>query len=152
MDIAPDLTLLDSESKPVTLSSFWKKAPTLFVFYPGDFTPVCTKQLCDYRDQYQVFRDMGLQLVGISADSPQKHVEFAQAKSLPFPLLSDPKNEAVKALGCTSKWSLGLLPNRSLCLVGTDGRVLWRQIEAVAITHQTSEQVVAALKDVLPRT
>lgn len=144
MEKAPDFELESAEGKKVRLSDLWKQGTLMIVFYPGDFTPVCTAQLCDYRDRYSEFRDLGVQIVGISADPVSKHAEFSSANSFPFPLLSDPTQQAVKAYGCTSKWTFGMA-SRAVCIVNRRGEIAWRHVEAVAITRRKSTQ----LKEVL---
>lgn len=145
MDKAPDFELSDATGKKVRLSSLWKEEPLLIVFYPGDFTPVCTAQLCEYRDKYEEFRDLKIKMVGISHDSAEKHAEFEKAYSIPFPLLSDPDNRVVKAYGCTSKLSFGLLPSRAIAIVNRQGEIVWRKVEAVAVTRQKADDLKSAV-------
>lgn len=74
---APDFTLENQAREPVCFNDVLKKGPVLLVFYPGDFTPVCTRQLCNYRDSLESFRRYGVQLVGVSFNTPLQHKAFA---------------------------------------------------------------------------
>jgi thioredoxin-dependent peroxiredoxin len=85
---APDFTLPDSEGRMISLSEYAGKR-VLLVFYPGDDTPVCTSQLCSYRDNYSEFQKRGIAILGISMDSVDSHKKFGEKNSLPFTLLSD---------------------------------------------------------------
>src|SRR6478736_5203765 len=65
------------------------KGAVLLVFYPGDDTPVCTKQLCNYRDNLDTFRDLGVQVVAINPQSEESHRKFADKHTFPFPVVAD---------------------------------------------------------------
>jgi len=80
---APDFTLPDQEGGMIALSSF-RGRKVLIVFYPGDDTPVCTAQLCDYRNNVTEFTKRGIAVLGISADSPESHKKFAAKKPTPL--------------------------------------------------------------------
>jgi peroxiredoxin len=109
----------------------------LLVFYPGDDSPVCTKQLCDYRDHLHEFARLGVQVLGINPESVESHRAFARKYSLPFPLASDPEREVCRAYG-----AVGLLgmTRRSLFLVGRRGTVLYRKRD-LPIFHRTAEEL-----------
>ncbi len=85
---APDFSLPDAEGVKVSLSDYATKK-VLLVFYPGDDTPVCTTQLCSYRDNFSEFSKRDIQVLGISTDTVESHKKFAEKHELPFPLLSD---------------------------------------------------------------
>lgn len=85
---APDFTLPDSEGKLVSLGELAGKR-VLLVFYPGDDTPVCTSQLCSYRDNYSEFLKRDITILGISVDTVDSHKRFGEKNELPFTLLSD---------------------------------------------------------------
>ncbi len=144
MEKAPDFELESGNGQKVRLSSLWQKGTLMLVFYPGDFTPVCTAQLCDYRDNRSEFQDLDVQIVGISPDSVAKHAEFSSANRFDFPLLSDPDQKVVKAYKCTSKWTFGMA-NRAICIVNKNGEIVWRKVEAVAVTRRSASE----LKEVL---
>jgi len=139
---APDFTL-DSTDGKVTLSSKLRGGAVLLVFYPGDNTPVCTKQLCNYRDNMDVFADLDIQVFGINPQSLKSHEKFAGKHDLPFPLLSDPKGAVCKQYG-----ALGLMggAKRALVLIGKDGKVKWRKTD-IPIFHQSADDIRAALAE-----
>ena len=143
---APDLTLEDQDGKNVTLSSLWTKGPLLVVFYPGDDTPVCTAQLCDYRDKQDDFKGLGIQVVGISKDTPESHRKFKAKHNLPFSLLSDPKNQAAKAFGAQSIFILGMV-SRAAFIVGKNGDILYSKVEPTPVTRPKTESLLPVIEE-----
>ncbi len=119
-EAAPDFALPDADGRTVRLSDFRGRTVVLY-FYPGDFTPACTLQACAFRDAYETFTDAGAQVIGISADPPERHSAFAQRHALPFTLLSDAAGEARAAYGVPR--TLGLLPGRVTYIIDRDGIV-----------------------------
>jgi peroxiredoxin Q/BCP len=115
-------------------------------FYPGDFQPVCTKQLCSYRDNVTSFIDFGVQIVGISKNSPEDHASFAEQYGFTFPLLSDPGHKTAKAYGCTSLLMLGGI-SRAVFIVGRDREVLYRYVEATVFTRRTAGELIEILAE-----
>ncbi len=99
---APDFTLTDTAGQPYQLSTAWANGPAILVFYPGDFTPVCTRQLCDYRDRHGDFARISATVLGINPGTVGKHQEFAAHHGFPFTLLSDPTNACSKAYGAAA--------------------------------------------------
>ena len=95
---APNFTLPDKDGNLVSLSGFAGKKIVLY-FYPKDNTPGCTRQACAFAAAYQGFNDMNVAVVGISRDSVQSHVKFAEKYSLPFTLLADTELNAIRAYG-----------------------------------------------------
>ena len=93
---APEFTLNDKEGKAVSLSDFKGKKVVLY-FYPKDNTPGCTRQACAFAGAYDVYKEMGVEVIGISKDSVKSHGNFAQKYELPFVLLSDPELAAIQA-------------------------------------------------------
>ena len=87
-DKAPDFTLPDQDGTLVKLSSF-KGQRVIIYFYPKDDTPGCTKEACNFRDCWDVFKDNEIKVLGISKDSAQKHLKFINKYELPFTLLTD---------------------------------------------------------------
>lgn len=120
-DSAPDFTLQSSQGETVQLKALCQQQPVVLYFYPKDNTPGCTKQACGFRDQYEVFQEMGAQVVGISGDSVNSHQGFVSQYSLPFPLLSDPNNQVRKLYGVPA--TLGLLPGRVTYIIDQQGIV-----------------------------
>jgi peroxiredoxin Q/BCP len=139
-DPAPDFTLPSTQGS-VHLSEQLARRPVLLVFYPGDDTPVCTKQLCNYRDHMGVFSDLGVEVWGINPQSESSHAAFAKKHALPFPLLSDQGGVVCRQYGALN--FLGMA-KRALVLVGRDGRVKWRRAD-FPLFHQTADDVRSAV-------
>ncbi len=98
------------------------KKPLVIYFYPKDHTPGCTAQACGFRDQYEVFKDLGAEVIGVSSDSVDSHQKFTQQYRLPFMLLSDEDKKLRSLFGVPSAM-LGLLPGRVTYLVDKNGIV-----------------------------
>jgi peroxiredoxin Q/BCP len=124
-DLAPDFTLPSTRGE-VTLSSLLERGAVLLVFYPGDDTPVCTKQLCDYRDNLGALEGLGVQVLALNPQTQESHERFAGKHRLPFPLASDAGGAVCRQYG-----AVGLLgmTRRALVLVGRDRRVKWRKTD-----------------------
>jgi len=95
---APEFSLKDSNGEMRTLDEFYG-SPTVIYFYPKDDTPGCTKEACSFRDNYSLFESKGIQVVGISYDSPESHTEFKEKYNLPFTLLSDSEKTVAEKYG-----------------------------------------------------
>ncbi|QOC23820.1 peroxiredoxin [Wenzhouxiangella sp. AB-CW3] len=137
---APDFTLPDQDEQPFRLSDSAGKR-LLLVFYPGDETPVCTRQLCDYRDGLDSFADLGVEVVGISRDDAESHRRFRERHQLPFTLLSDPDMSVADQYGC--RGLLGM--KRGVFLVDESGIVRYAHVEAVAAFRRRREELVEAI-------
>ena len=85
---APDFELLDDTNTPRKLSDFRGRNVILY-FYPADDTPGCTKEACNFRDDYSAYENAGVVILGISPDTVASHVKFKKKFQLPFPLLAD---------------------------------------------------------------
>ena len=92
---APPFTLPDASGQMVSLGDFIGKK-VLIIFYPGDDTPVCTAQLCDYRNNVSEFSKRGIAVLGISADSPESHQRFAEKNNLQLVASAVPEAERLK--------------------------------------------------------
>jgi len=137
---APDFTLPSTQGE-ITLSNALQKGAVLLVFYPGDDTPVCTKQLCNYRDNLGVFGDLGVQVIAINPQSQDSHRKFADKHQFPFPVVSDADKAVCKQYGAIN--FLGMA-KRALVLVGRDGKIKWRKTD-FPIFHQTTADIKAAV-------
>ena len=139
-DPAPDFSL-PSTAGPLTLSERLRERAVLLVFYPGDDTPVCTKQLCNYRDNLSGFADLGVDVLAINPQSLDSHQRFADKHGLPFPLVADEDKSVCRAYD-----AVGLLgmTKRALVLIGRDGRVKWRRSD-LPILHRSADE----LRDVI---
>lgn len=139
-DTAPDFTLPSTRGE-FTLSTALQQGAVLLVFYPGDDTPVCTKQLCNYRDNLDVFRGLGVQVIAINPQSEDSHRKFADKHAFPFPVVADAGKAVCKQYGALN--FLGMA-KRALVLIGRDGRIKWRRTD-FPIFHQTAADVKAAV-------
>lgn len=92
---APDFTLQDKDGNQVALSDFAGQKVVLY-FYPRDNTPGCTRQACAFAQNYDGFKERGVEVIGISKDSVASHAKFADKHELPFILLSDPELVAIQ--------------------------------------------------------
>ena len=92
---APDFSLQDKDGNQVALADFAGKKVVLY-FYPRDNTPGCTRQACAFAQNYDGFKERGVEVIGISKDSVASHAKFADKHELPFILLSDPELVAIQ--------------------------------------------------------
>src|SRR2546421_2500724 len=92
-DVAPDFTLPSQSGEQVRLHDLLGHGPVVLFFYPRDETPGCTAEACSFRDSYEVFREAGAEVVGVSSDSVTSHETFASRHRLPLVLLADPVRE-----------------------------------------------------------
>jgi len=120
-DRVPDFSLPSQTGTTVNISDLIGKKSLVIYFYPKDDTPGCTAESCAFRDSYEVFTDAGAEVIGISADSPQSHQQFAQKYNLPFTLLSDSDNRVRKLFGVPA--TLFVLPGRVTYIIDKEGIV-----------------------------
>lgn len=139
-DQAPDFELKDETGQPFSLRAN-RGQSLLLVFYPGDDTPVCTRQLCDYRDGIEAFEGLGVRVVGISKDDAASHRAFREKHGLPFTLLSDPDLEVAEAYD--SKGMLGM--KRSVFLVDEEGVIRYRHVESLSVFRRARGEILDAI-------
>ena len=120
-DKAPDFTLLSQKGEKVNLSKLIGKKNLVLYFYPKDESKGCTRQACEFRDKYEVYTDLGAEVIGVSSDSVESHQEFADKHNLPFILLSDNKNKVRKLYGVSS--TFGVIPGRVTYIIDKTGIV-----------------------------
>ncbi|WP_236788889.1 peroxiredoxin [Amycolatopsis sp. GM8] len=125
---APDFTLSDSNKQQVTLSSFQGDKPVLLVFYPFAFSGVCTGELCQLRDEFADYDGKGVQVLGVSVDTPFSLKAWAEQQGYQFPLLSDfwPHGDVAKAYGVFNEGAGMAL--RGTFLVDKDGIVRFTEV------------------------
>ncbi|WP_448530147.1 peroxiredoxin [Raineya sp.] len=95
--LAPDFTLPSTSGKNISLSKDLAGKPCVLYFYPKDFTPGCTKEACEFRDQFATFRNLEVDVFGISRDNIDTHQKFKETHKLPFELLADVNGSVCKA-------------------------------------------------------
>ena len=120
-DRAPDFSLPNQSGNVVSLRDFIGKKIIVLYFYPKDFSRGCTAEACAFRDSYEVFKDEGAEVIGVSSQSVDSHRRFALANMLPFILLSDEEGKVRKLYGVPS--TLGLLPGRVTYIIDKKGIV-----------------------------
>jgi len=120
-DIAPDFTLPAQNGSTVSLKDFRGQKVVVLYFYPKDDTPGCTAESCAFRDQYEVFKSAGAEVIGVSGDSSESHQKFAAKYNLPFTLLSDKGDKVRKEYGATA--AFGLFPGRVTYVIDQQGVV-----------------------------
>lgn len=96
--VAPDFSLLDENEEAHKLSDF-RGQPLVLYFYPKDDTPGCTKEACNFRDDYSAYQDAGVTILGVSPDSPKRHTKFKAKYKLPFTLLADEDHRVCEMYG-----------------------------------------------------
>jgi thioredoxin-dependent peroxiredoxin len=92
---APEFTLPDQDGRDISLSTLLNRGSLVLFFYPADFTPGCTREVCVFRDLHADLLNRGLSLAGISPQGPESHRAFRAKYNLPFTLLSDPGKSVV---------------------------------------------------------
>jgi peroxiredoxin Q/BCP len=120
-DKAPDFTLPSQMGDNVTLSEYFGKKNIVLYFYPKDETRGCTREACEFRDRYNVFTNLGAEVLGVSSDTLESHKSFATHHGLPFLLLSDEKGEVRELYGVPS--TMGIIPGRVTYIIDKKGVV-----------------------------
>ncbi len=105
-DTAPDFTLPPQLGAPVSLRDLLVEKDIVLYFYPRDNTTVCTTEACAFRDSYELFKNAGAEVIGVSSDSVESHQQFAAAHQLPFMLLSDTDGLIRKLYGVPTAFGL----------------------------------------------
>ena len=141
-DKAPHFVLPNSEGNAFDLAE-QSGRKTLLVFYPGDNTPVCTKQLCDYRDGIESFEGLGVDVVGISNDNAETHRKFSAKHGLPFTLLTDADLKVAEQYD--SKGMLGM--KRSIFLVDEAGVIRYLHIESLSVFRRKREELLEVIEN-----
>lgn len=122
-DIVPNFTAKDSHGEVFESQSVLGRKPLVIYFYPKDNTPGCTTEACSFRDQYEDFKDLGAEVIGISSDSVKSHHKFANKHQLPFVLLSDQDKKLRHLFGVHNNL-FGLLPGRVTYIIDRNGVVI----------------------------
>jgi thioredoxin-dependent peroxiredoxin len=120
-DKAPDFTLPSQMGDNVTLSEYFGKKNVVLYFYPKDETTGCTKEACTFRDSFDVFTNLGAEVLGVSGQSVESHKSFATHHNLPFILLSDQDNKVRQLYGVPA--TMGIIPGRVTYVIDKKGFV-----------------------------
>ena len=122
-DHAPDFSAITHDGNTIRLADFLGKRALVLFFYPRDGTPICTQEVCAFRDSYDQFIDAGADVIGVSSDTEESHRTFARQHKLSFPLISDADGSLRKAF---VPKTLGLFPGRVTYVIDQVGII--RQI------------------------
>ena len=118
-DKLPKFTTIDSNGNTFDSQNYVEKSLVIY-FYPKDETRVCTEQACSFRDNYEEFKELGAEVIGISSDTDKSHQKFVSKHQLPFILLSDNNKKLRKLFGVPNDL-FGLLPGRVTYVVNKNG-------------------------------
>lgn len=142
-DRAPDFSLPGTGGRNYSLADFAGR-PVVLVFYPGDDTPVCTKQLNAYNDGLEEFEQLDAQIVAISAQDISSHERFADKHGFAFPLLADTDKTVAAAYG-----TLGPLgfPRRSVFIIDTGGVIRYAHRAIAGLTYRPVSELVGVLEE-----
>ena len=141
-DTAPDFTLPGTGGRTYSLSAY-RGQPVVVVFYPGDDSPVCTKQLNSYNNELSAFEGVGAQVLAISAQDMESHESFAQKHGFRFPLLADTDKAVANAYGTVGP--LGF-PRRSVFVIDGNGVIRYAHRAIAGLTFRPVEELVAAVE------
>jgi peroxiredoxin Q/BCP len=131
-DKAPDFELEGTGLRTYSLGDY-RGDGVILAFYPGDFTPVCTRQFCSYRDDGDRIESLGVPMIGISPQPVESHERFSEHHSLTVPLLSDPGKKVAGAYGVVGP---GGFIRRSIFLVDREGVVRYRHVALFGLRYQ----------------
>ena len=140
---APDFALPDGNGVTWRLSDQRGKVVVL-LFYPGDETPICTRQMCSVRDRWEDYTATGAEVVGISTNSVESHKAFAEHHELPLRLLADADRKVADMYGAQS-----LIPGkvaRSVFVINAQGVITYRDVRPLGLFKPKDDDTIAAIK------
>lgn len=139
---APEFTLKDGSGADWSLAEHRGKVVVL-LFYPGDETPICTRQMCSVRDRWEDYAATGAEVVGLSTDSVESHQKFAAHHELPLRLLSDASGTVANLYGARS-----LIPGkvaRSVFVIDPNGLIRYRDVRPLGLFRPKDDDVLKAI-------
>jgi thioredoxin-dependent peroxiredoxin len=139
-DAAPDFELPGTGGKSYRLADY-RGRKVVLAFYPGDFTAVCTKQFCSYRDQSERLDGLGAEVLGISPQSVESHERFTEEKRLNVPLLADEDKSVARAYGVLA----GPMVRRAIFVIDEEGIVRHRKVTLAGLTYESVEDLERAV-------
>jgi len=140
-DVAPDFSLPATGDEEISLSTFAGR-PVVIVFYPGDDSPVCTKQLNSYNDGLNEFESLDAQVIAISSQGLVSHEAFSRKYGLNFPLLADSEKQVATAYGVLGP--LGF-PRRSVFIIDREGVIRYAHRALSGLSYRPVSELVDAL-------
>jgi thioredoxin-dependent peroxiredoxin len=139
-DPAPDFELPGTGGSSYRLADY-RGRKLVLAFYPGDFTPVCTRQFCSYRDESERLGAIDAEILGISPQSVDSHERFMREKSLSVPLLADEDRKVARAYGIVA----GPLVRRSIFVIDEEGVIRHRKVSLAGLSFETVEDIERAV-------
>lgn len=141
-DSAPDFELRGTGGDTLRLADFRGRWLVL-AFYPGDFTPVCTRQFCSYRDAADRLNELDAEVIGVSPQTLDSHERFRAKYGLTVPLLADPERAMIRAYGVLGP---GGMVRRSIFIVDPEGIVRYRHVALLGLRYQDVEDLKQSLQ------
>ena len=142
-DPAPEFELPGTGRRTYRLADY-RGRKLVLAFYPGDFTTVCTRQFCSYRDEGERLDGIDAEILGISSQSVESHERFTQEKRLNVPLLADEDKRVARAYGVAA----GPLVRRAIFVIDEEGVIRHRKVSLIGLSFETVgdiEEAVAAI-------
>lgn len=139
-DQAPGFELPGTGGRTYNLSDY-RGRKVVLAFYPGDFTAVCTKQFCSYRDQGEKMDGLGAEVLGISPQSIDSHERFTEEKRLNVPLLADEDKAVARAYGVLA----GPMVRRAIFIVDEQGVIRHRKVTLAGLSYESVDDIERAL-------
>jgi len=145
--IAPDFSFIDADGKQKRLSDVVQAGPVILYFYPRDFTPGCTIEACDFRDNWAEFKKRGITVIGVSTDTGVSHKKFREKYNLPFALAADDSKAIVKKYGVFGeKKFMGRTfdgTKRTTFLIGKGGKIkrIYKNVRAKGHVNEILESL-----------
>ncbi|HSD46281.1 MAG TPA: peroxiredoxin [Pyrinomonadaceae bacterium] len=143
-EAAPDFALKDGDAREWRLADQRGKVVVL-LFYPGDETPVCTRQMCSVRDRWDDYQKTGAEVVGISSDSVESHRKFSEHHRLPLRLLSDGDGNVSRLYGARS-----LIPGkvaRSVFVIDAGGILRYQDVRPLGLLKPKDDVIISAIRE-----
>ena len=138
---APQITAKNQDAQDVVFGDIYAKGITLVYFYPKAETPGCTKEACSLRDSYAALQGNGLQILGVSRDTPEAQKKFKDHQNLPFTLIADTDGKVAEAFHVPMIPVVGGPMRQSFII--KDGKVAWASLSAQ--TSGAAKEVQSAL-------
>jgi len=126
----PEFYTYDDKRKIITEKNLYGKWSVIF-FYPKDESPGCTLQSCSFRDKYEEFNDLGVQIFGVSSDSVSSHIKFKEKHNLQYSLLSD--KGGILAKNLKLKKNLGLIAARVTLIINPEGFIIYAHTSQLGV-------------------
>lgn len=142
-DAAPEFELPGTGGRDYRLADY-RGRRVVIAFYPGDFTAVCTKQFCSYRDDGERLEGLGAEVLGISPQSVDSHERFVEEKRLNVPLLADEDKSVARSYGVLA----GPLVRRAVFIVDEEGIVRHRKVTLAGLSYESVADLERALASI----